>query len=574
MSAIGPSGLLPRHACGVFLSWFTHRSIAAKIIVCFGCVIAIGLFVGAVTFVSLSRVEETEAWATHSYKVLDASQELETNVLKVESDVRGFLLSHDKSFLESASGEDAALAVALTSMADMTRDSSAQQARVKSLSRVIDTWRSQLSEIEATAMTAPPGSRAALGAAGVLGRVLGGIRAFDDAETSLLTARATAKASALASAFSLNLIGPFAALAAAALMGWALHRAIAVPIAHLTLATRRIAEGGTAIVIPNTSWGDEIGEMSRALDVFRVDRIDSERLKAERQHLEADAYAERIGLAAAMANDFEVVVGGIVSSVTISAVEMQGSAESLLTLAQWTTDEVTTVAHSIRSASTTMQTVAGETEELSQSVTEISLQMARSVDVANKAVAEANRTTTSMEGLSRSAQRIGVIVDVINDVARQTNLLALNATIEAARAGEAGRGFAVVATEVKVLADQTARATDDIRRQIADIQNAAAGSVAAIGQISTTIGDMARITVDITAAVDVQSGATRDIARETQTTARTTSAVSGQLDRLRDGAVTTGTAATKMLAAANDLNRQSARLREEASHFVASVRSG
>ena len=559
---------------GVFLSWFTHQSIATKIIVCFGCVIAIGLFVGAVTFLTLSRIEDTEAWATHSYQVLDASQDIETSILKAESDVRGFLLSHDKTFLESANIDDTAISAALKSMTEQTVDNPAQQARIKSLSRLVESWRAEVREIEASAATAPPGAKPALGAAGVLGRLLGAIHAFDDAENRLLKARAEAKSVALASAFSLNLIGPFIALAAAALWGWILHRSIAAPIARLSQTTRKIAEGGTAIVVPNTNWGGEIGELSRALDVFRVNQIEAERLKVERQHMEADAYAERIGLADAMANDFEVVVGGIVASVNVSAVEMQASAKSLLTLAQWTTDEVTTVATSIRTASTTMQTVADETDGLSHSVIDISLQMARSVDVANQAVAEANRATSSMEGLSRSAQRIGVIVDVINDVARQTNMLALNATIEAARAGDAGRGFAVVATEVKVLADQTAQSTDDIRRQIAEIQNAAADSVAAIGQISTTIGDMARITVDVTTAVDVQSGATREIAEETQTTARTTSAVSCQLDKVRDGAVTTGTAATKLLAAANDLNLQSAKLREEARHFVGSVRSG
>ena len=200
-----------------------------------------------------------------------------------------------------------------------------------------------------------------------------------------------------------------------------------------------------------------------------------------------------------------------------------------------------------------MQDVASETRQLSDSVGEINMRVAYSADVAHQAVAEADRTTTAVEGLATTARRIGAIVDLINDVARQTNLLALNATIEAARAGPAGRGFAVVATEVKALADQTARATEDIRRQIEAMQAAATGSVSAIGGISRTIGEMARVTGEVAAAVATQGEATRHMMHGTETAAERTAAASTQLETVSARAISTGGAATNLLAAAKVL---------------------
>ncbi|MBE7220711.1 MAG: hypothetical protein INR64_19760, partial [Caulobacteraceae bacterium] len=252
----------------------------------------------------------------------------------------------------------------------------------------------------------------------------------------------------------------------------------------------------------------------------------------------------------------------------------QTSAASLLDLAQWTTAEVKSVAGATTTASTTMREIAGGTRQLSDSVGEINMRVAYSADVAHHAVTEADRTTGVVEGLSGTAKRIGAIVDLINDVARQTNLLALNATIEAARAGDAGRGFAVVASEVKALADQTAQATDDIRRQIEAMQAAASESVAAIGGISRTIGEMAQITGEVAAAVEAQGEATRDMMLGTETAARRTAEASTQLGKVNEGAVTTGTAATNLLAAAKLLAGQSGVLSEESRRFVASVRAG
>ena len=283
---------------------------------------------------------------------------------------------------------------------------------------------------------------------------------------------------------------------------------------------------------------------------------------------------ERAGLMFSMADRFEEVVGRIVTDVSSSAMEMQSSAESLLGFADWTSREVKTVAGTTKMASSTMQTIASDTDSLTRAVGQLNERMAYSTEVARQAVVEADRTTASIKDLEVSATQVGRIVDLINGIARQTNLLALNATIEAARAGDAGRGFAVVASEVKALADQTAQSTVEIRGQIEAIRTAASGAGGAISQISRTIAEMAQVTREMTDALESQGGATHDMMLGTQATAGLTAEVSAQLDKVSESAVTTGTAATRLLASAQSLARQSTVLHDEARSFVTSVRAG
>ena len=550
--------------------YFVDRTIAAKIILCFGTVIAIGLFVGALTFQSLSRIEVSEAWATHTFEVLTLSKTIRIDILKQAADVRGYLLSHEAALLERAHTKDELLTRRPIVLAKLTVDNPSQQKRIAEMTKLIEAWRSQL-----FAGTEGAGGQATSPRADDrLEQILRLLRGVDAEEERLLVLRSKAGADAMASAYRISLIGPLAALIVAALLGVGLHGVIAVPIARLTALMRRLASGDTAIVVPNTLWKDEIGAMGRALEVFRKDMLESTHLRAEQQDSRSRTTHERESLMASLADRFETVVGGIVATVSTSATRMQTSAESLLGLAQWTTSEVEVVAGATKQASTRMQGVATETQDLSEAVSEIWARMSYSTDVAHQAVAEADKTTVTIESLAHSAKQIGVIVDLINDVARQTNLLALNATIEAARAGDAGRGFSVVAAEVKSLADETARATVEIRRQIDGMRGVAAGSVAAIGQISATIGEMARVTAEITGAMELQGGVTREMMQDTRATARMTADVSLQLDKVSEGAVTTGAAATDLLSSAQVLAQESNVLRDEARRFVASVRAG
>ncbi|MGO8919215.1 MAG: protoglobin domain-containing protein [Stellaceae bacterium] len=275
-----------------------------------------------------------------------------------------------------------------------------------------------------------------------------------------------------------------------------------------------------------------------------------------------------------LAESFESSVKGVVEQVSSSAVSMKTTAVSMAATAEEASRQATTVAAASEQASTNVQTVASAAEELASSVSEISRQVAQSTKIAGKAVEEANRTNASVTALDAAAEKIGDVVKLINNIAGQTNLLALNATIEAARAGEAGKGFAVVASEVKSLANQTAKATDDIASQIKAIQDATSQAVEAIKGISGTIGQLSEIATTIASAVEEQDAATKEIARNIQQASAGTAEVSSNITGLTTAATETGKAAGDVLSASDGLSKQSGDLRVQVESFVTKIRAG
>src|SRR5205085_9744880 len=241
---------------------------------------------------------------------------------------------------------------------------------------------------------------------------------------------------------------------------------------------------------------------------------------------------ERVARAARvneLTRSFDASISNVLRSVASASTELQATASSMTATAEETSNQATAVAAATEEASTNVQTVAAASEELASSVTEISRQVAQSASITQKAVSETERTNTTIQGLFNDATSIGDVVKLISEIASQTNLLALNATIEAARAGESGRGFAVVASEVKSLAEQTAKATDEIRSQIVTMKNVATSAVGAIRHIGQTIGEINEVTTAIAAAVEQQGAATREIARNIQHAASGTSEVSSNI---------------------------------------------
>ena len=272
------------------------------------------------------------------------------------------------------------------------------------------------------------------------------------------------------------------------------------------------------------------------------------------------------------ADEFESQVSGMVNMVSSAATELQATAQSMAATAEQTSRQATSVATAAEHASANVETVATATEELATSIQEISRQVSQSTTIASSAVDEARRTNTLVQGLSTAAQRIGEVVKLINDIASQTNLLALNATIEAARAGDAGKGFAVVAGEVKNLANQTAKATDEISSQITAVQNATKDAVTAIQGLGNTIGKMSEISSAIAAAVEEQGAATQEIARNVQQAAEGTSQVTSSIAMVTQAAGESGQAAREVLTAAGELSRQSERLSAQVNGFLTEVR--
>jgi len=358
-------------------------------------------------------------------------------------------------------------------------------------------------------------------------------------------------------------------LVLAALLG----RAIAGPIDRMTKAMSGLADGRLETEIPGRDRGGEIGAMARAVQVFKDNAIAIRRLETEQRQAEEAADAARHAARQKLASDFQAEIGGIIEEVAAAAARMEHSAGGLSRFAENSSVKAGAANGATQEASANVQTVAAATEELAASVNEISRQVLSSSAIAGRAVAEAEATDGRVRGLSAAANQIGDVVRVISDIAARTNLLALNATIEAARAGEAGKGFAVVAAEVKNLAAQTARATEEIGAKVNEIQSATADSVSAIRGIGQVIGEMAEIATGIAAAVEEQGTATRDIARNIQRAAQGTTEVVGHIGGVADAADEAGRSASGLLGEASGLSGQAVRLRAEVAQFLATVRA-
>ncbi|WP_431854168.1 methyl-accepting chemotaxis protein [Azospirillum sp.] len=350
------------------------------------------------------------------------------------------------------------------------------------------------------------------------------------------------------------------------------RRTIAAPIERITVTMHDLAAGKLDVAVDGAERGDEIGGMARAVQVFKDNAV-------ERVRLEAAAAEERQGKERRAAEverlirSFEQSVSGILATVASATTELERTAESMTDTAHRTNERATAAAAAAEEASTNVQTVASATEELTASIGEISAQVARSTSIANQAVGEADQTNARVQGLVEQAQRIGEIVQLINDIASQTNLLALNATIEAARAGEMGKGFAVVASEVKHLANQTAKATEDIGQQIAAMQGATNGAAQAIGGIGRTIATVSEVATSIASAIEEQGAATSEIARNVQEAAGGTRAVSTNVADVSEAATHTGAAASQVLGASGELARQADHLKGEIERFLSGIRA-
>jgi len=403
-------------------------------------------------------------------------------------------------------------------------------------------------------------------------RIAGNVQAAFDRSGKTAATASTALAAAHKLLSTIVLVTAAGAIVTVLVIGALIIRNVTSRIARLTAAMSRLAEHDVTIDVAAAGDGDEIGHMAKSVLVFKDNMIKADKLAAEQQ-AEQQSKEARQHAVESYIREFDASVAGVLQMVNSASTELQSTAQAMSTTAEETGRQSTAVADASAEACGNVQTVAAAAEELSASIAEIGRRVEEAAQITQQAVADTGRTNEEIQGLAAAAQGIGDVVRLISDIAGQTNLLALNATIEAARAGDAGKGFSVVASEVEMLANQTAKATEEISSKIAEIQTATGNSVAAVRGIAQTVGRINEIATTISAAVGEQRAATQEIARNAYQVSTGTAAVSSNIVAVKQAANDTGVASSQVLGAAGELSKQSEILRDQVDHFLGKIRA-
>nr|WP_321445662.1 methyl-accepting chemotaxis protein [uncultured Cohaesibacter sp.] len=373
--------------------------------------------------------------------------------------------------------------------------------------------------------------------------------------------------------YLLAIVSAFA-LVAGLLAAFFIARGITKPILSLTNAMARLSNQDYSTVVPGGERADELGQMARAVDVFKQNGIRAQELEAEQREQELRAEAEKRKIMMDMAEEFDAQIGTVVNSVSAASAQLNTSAKMMSDVAVETERQATEASAASQQTSSNVQTVATATEEMNSTISEISLQVGNASKASIDAVEKVSATNVQMSTLAETSSKIGAVVEMISKIAEQTNLLALNATIESARAGEAGKGFAVVAAEVKDLAGQTAKATEEIAQQIGEVQSATNEASVSMQGVSQAIQQVNEISAAIASAMEEQSAATGEISSSVHQAAQGTEVVNANVMAVSKASEEAGAASGQVMSAASELEQQSATLKTEVDKFIAQIRAG
>jgi methyl-accepting chemotaxis protein len=560
-------------------SWFQNLAIRSKVALCFAVVCATTIALGVFAIQRMGAInDEVIALNTNWLPAVKALGGVAQQTERYRAAVVLFVLADDdkqRAVAEKALNESLAKVRAEVAAYDPTITAGKEQTLAGEFKQK---WETLLASGNAMMETARKGGRAA-----IMDRMFGpftteavDVRAALTADIDFNNQGAKSAGDEGAATYASGstwVIGTVVmAVLISVLAGLALITGVSRPISVITGVMRRLAEHDTSVEVSGRDRKDEIGAIAGAVQIFKENMIKADELSAA-QAAERAAKEQRADKMVILVRNFESTIAGMVGVLSSSATELQATAQSMSSSAAETNDQASSVAAAAEEASSGVQTVAASAEELSSSIGEITRQVAQSARIAEKAVADARRTDTIVRALADGAQKIGLVVELISNIAGQTNLLALNATIEAARAGDAGKGFAVVASEVKNLANQTAKATEEISAQVAQLQGSTREAVDAIGGIATIIGEVGSIATAIAAAVEEQGAATAEIAKTTQQTSASTQDVSSSIAGVTQAATGTGAAAGQVLSAAAELSKQAEQLTSQVRTFVSDVRA-